>query len=171
MAIVTLLGSRVVTGFLASPRTLANPGLANGRIHVWSETVEVGSADSATSTYHMARLASNIRLLGASRIWWDDLASAGSPTLDIGLFNPSGFSGITNDDDAINVDLDAATVNSAGISLVKAASLEKFGLRLWELVNGQTTDPQQPLDVFITLKDADVNVGGTIMCEFIYTYE
>lgn len=168
MGVVNLLGSRVMTNFLATPRVLANPGLANGRVHYWTETVELGSADSATSTYHMARLASNVRLLGASTISWDDLASAGSPTLDIGIFNPSGFSGITNDDDAINDGLDAATLTTKA-AVIK--SIDNYGKRLWEMVSGQTTDPNQPLDIFITLKDADVNAGGTVMMELYYTYE
>lgn len=170
MAVVNLKGSRVITNLLATIRAMAAPGLAGGKVRVWSETVEVGSADSATSTYHMARLPSNARIMGASKIWWDDLASAGSPTIDIGVFNPSGLSGITDDPDAINDGMDAATANTAtGLTVVKDPA--NIGKRLWEFVNGQTSDPQQELDVKLTLADADVNVGGTVTIELYYTLD
>lgn len=166
MGVVTLKGSRVVTGLIGTNgiRSLAAPNVAGGRVHSWTETVEVGSADSATSTYHMARLPSNFRLSGASKAYWDDLASSGSPTLDIGIF-PVKSGDFTGDDDAINDGLDAATVNAVGISMIKDPV--NVGKRLWEFINGVTVDPKCEVDIFVTLKDADVNTGGTLTLEFL----
>lgn len=168
MAVVNLNGSKIMTGLLAVNPSLGDPGEAGGRVRYWRETVEVGSADSATSTYHMARLPSNARLCGSSTISWDDLASAGAPTLDIGVFNPTGRTVITDDADAINDGLDAATLTT-GAKVVK--TIDNYGKRLWEFVNGQTTDPGGHLDVKISLLDAAVNVGGTIMIELYYTLD
>lgn len=172
MGVVALKGSRVITGLLATttPRALANPGLAGGRLRVWSETVEVGSADSATSTYHMARLPSNARLFGLSKWYWDDLASAGSPTLDLGLFNPTGLSGGTDDSTTGSVTdgADAATVNAVGTACVKDPA--KMGKRLWEIW-GLSADPRQEIDVKVMLLDADVNVGGTVTVELVYSLD
>ena len=166
MAIVNLNGLNLMTGLAADPREMADPGF-NGAVRNWTETVVVGAADSATSTYAVARLPSNARLLGASRIYTDDLASAGAPTLDIGVFNLEGQSTITDDDDAINNGIDAATVTDAAF----VSGIERYGKKLYEFVAGQTEDPKGDLDITLTLKDADVNVGGTITVEIFYTLD
>lgn len=131
-------------------------------------TVEVDSAASATSTYFgaKARIPSNARILGISKFHFDDLASSGSPTMDIGLFAVD--SNITDDDDALNDGIDVATA-AGNTSVVKA--VENYGKRAWELVSGQTTDPKGELDVKVTLKDAAVNTGGTITLELFYTLD
>jgi len=166
MAVVNLKGSRIITGLDTVPIVLADPGEGGGKVKVWVETVEVGSADSATSTYEMARLPSNARILGASTISWDDRASTGSPTLDIGVFNLENASNITNDADAINDGLDAATATTRA-AVVK--DIANYGKRLWEFVNGQTTDPKCTLSVKVSLLDANVNVGGTVTVEIHYS--
>jgi hypothetical protein len=170
MAVEALKGSRVITGLLptSSPRSMAAPGLAGGRVRVWSETVEVSPAASATSTYHMARLPSNARILGKSTISYDDLASTGTPTVRIGVFNPPGLSGINDDDDALNASINVYTAAVTNANLL--TPIDYFGKRLWEMVNGQTTDPKQELDIKITL-DADCNTGGTFMMEIYYTMD
>lgn len=166
MAVVNLNGTNVMTGLQASPSEMAAPGF-NGAVRNWTETIEVGATDSINSTYLMARLPSNARLLAASRIYTDDLASSGAPTLDIGVFNLSGQSAITNDDDAINNGIDAATVTDAAF----ISGIENYGKKLYEYVSGQTEDPKGDLDITLTLKDAAVNVGGTITVEIFYTLD
>ena len=165
MAVVNLLGSRIMTGMEAVPVVLGDPGEAGGRVRTWTETVEVGSADSATSTYLMARIPSNARILGSSAMWWDDMASAGAPTFDIGIF-PVRTGDFTADDDALNLDLDAATVQTAGARVIN--DIANFGKRLWEFINGQTTDPSCDCYIKVTLKDAAVNVGGTLTIQINY---
>lgn len=170
MAVVTLKGSRVITGLLGTTPSMADPGEAGGRVRNWTETVEVGAADSATSTYHLARLPSNARLLASSRIYWDDLASTGAPTLDIGIFNVSGRSTFTDDPDALNDGLDAATANTTtGSRVVK--DIANVGKRLWEHINGVTEDPKGQVDLKVSLVDADVNVGGTLTIDLYYTLD
>lgn len=167
MAIVTLNGSLIMTGLAADPIELGNPGIGNGAVRSWVETVEVGAADSATSTYLMARLPSNARILGLSRIHTDDLASAGAPTLDIGVFNRTGKLLITDDPDALNDGVDAATATD--VAVIK--DIANYGKRLWEYVASQTEDPKTDLDIKVSLVDADVNVGGTMTIELYYTLD
>lgn len=167
MAIVNLNGSLIMTGLSADPVELGGPGIGNGAVRSWVETVEVGAADSATSTYLVARLPSNARLLGRSRILTDDLASAGAPTLDIGVFNRTGKTDITDDPDALNDGIDAATVTD--VAVIK--DIANYGKRLWEHVASQTEDPDAELEVKLSLVDADVNVGGTITIELFYTLD
>jgi len=163
MAIVNINGSNIMAGLAADPRTVGAPGY-NGKVRCWIETVEVGATDSADSTYSVARLPSNARILGASKIYSDDLASAGAPTMDIGVFNLPGQATITDDDDAINSGVDVATVTDAAF----VSGIENFGNKLYEFVSGQAVDPKGNLDIKLTLKDAAVNVGGTVTVEIYY---
>lgn len=167
MAVVNLKGSKAITNLDADPVVQPEPGIAGGAVKSWVETVEVGSADSATSTYLMARLPSNAVILGASKLYGDDLASAGAPTLDIGVFNLDGKSVITDDDDALNDGIDAASA----IDTAVVKDVANYGKKLWEHINGQTEDPKGELDIKLTLKDADVNVGGTLTIELFYTLD
>jgi hypothetical protein len=167
MAIVELNGSKIMTGLESVPSEFGDPGIGNGAVRSWVETVEVGAADSATSTYLMARLPSNARILGASKFYSDGLASVGAPTMDIGVFNPTGKTTITNDPDAINDGIDVATVTDT--ALIK--DIANYGNRLWEFVSGQTVDPKGDLDIKLSLVDADVNVGGTVTVELFYTLD
>ena len=167
MAAQDLKGSRIITGLTSSSPSLADPGEGGGRVKCWVETVEVGNGDSVSSTYHMARLPSNARILGMSKIYFDDLATAGSPTLDIGVYNISG-SAITDDPDALNDGIDCATA-AGSASLVK--DIANHGKRLYEFVNGQTTDPKCDLDIKVKLLDADLSAtpdGNTITVEIFY---
>lgn len=157
MAVVNLAAT--VRGLPAVP-TPNLGGVVVGR----SGTVEVGSADSAASTYTFYNIPSNARILGSGRAYWDDLASSGSPTLDIGLFAVNG--NITSDADALNDGLDAATVNNTGTPIVKDKA--NYGKRAWEFVSGVTSDPGGVFSVRVSLLDADVNVGGTLTVELFY---
>lgn len=165
MAVVTAKGSRIMTGLTATPPTLADAGEGGGRVHYWCETVEVGSSDSATSTYLMAYLPSNARICGHSTIYWDDLASTGSPTLDVGLYNITG-SAITDDPDALNDGLDCASA-AGSARIIK--DISNYGKRVWEFVSGQTSDPKCDLALKVALVDAAVNTGGTVTVEIFYT--
>lgn len=171
MTVEALKGSRAITGLLATttPRSLAAPGVAGARSRIWCETVEVSAAASATSTYHMARLPSNARINGGS-IYWDDLATTGSPTLDIGLFNPSGLSGGTDDalTGSLNDGMDAATVNATGKAIIKDPA--NWGKRLWEIW-GLSADPKQEIDVKVMLLDASCDTGGTVTLNIGYTLD
>lgn len=167
MAIVNLNGSLIMAGLESDPSEFGQPGIGNGAVRSWIETVEVGAADSATSTYLMARIPSNARILGASKFYSDDLASSGAPTMDIGVFNVEGKTRITDDPDALNDGIDVATVTDT--TVIK--DIANYGKRLWEHVNGQTEDPKGDLDIKLTLADADVNVGGTVTIELYYTLD
>jgi hypothetical protein len=169
MAVVNLKGSRIITGLTAEPPVLADPGEGGGRAKVWVETVEATASDSVSSTYHMARLPSNARILGASTLYWDDLATAGSPTVDLGCY-PVRTGDFTEDDDALS---DGHAVSSAGTGAKVVGNIANYGKRLYEFINGQTTDPKCDIDVKAKLKDAALTAGGggTVTVEIYYTYD
>jgi hypothetical protein len=170
MAVVTLKGSRIITGLDTVPIALADPGEGGGIVRYWCETVETSASedDSVSSTYELARLPSNARILGASKLHFDDLATTGSPTIDIGIYNLSGATNITDDPDALNDGIDVATAASSA-AVVK--NIANYGKRLWEFVNGQTTDPKCQLAIKAVLADAAITETGTITLELLYTLD
>jgi hypothetical protein len=163
---VNVLGSRIMTGLAAVPRVQPGAGLAGGVVRVWSETVEVGAADSDTSTYSIALLPSNARILGRSFFSIDDLASAGAPTLDIGCY-PVSTGDFTADVDALN---NGATLATAG-NYDLIGERANYGKRLWEHISGVTVDPGCDIYIKGVMDDADVNVGGTMTFEIYYTLD
>ena len=129
-------------------------------------TVEVTAAATDASTYSAPfGIPHDARMLGG-RVYWDDLASSGSPTLDFGL--KSGTKTVTADPDALSNGHDAATINHAGRCIVKPAN---YGKKAWELA-GESSDPGQgTYTVYVSLVDADVNVGGNLVVEVEYTLD
>jgi len=167
MAVVSLKGSRVITNADATPMVISAPGTGGGAVRCWTETVETGAADSASSTYLLARLPSNARIMGMSKVYYDDLGTIAA-TLDIGVYNTSGKSDITDDPDALNNGLDVSTA-AASASLI--ADIANYGIPLWDHVNGQTTDPVAMLDIKASLQDASISAAGTITVEIFYTLD
>lgn len=167
MAVVTLVGSRIMDGLDNTPVDLASPGLAGGDLQVWVETVECNADDDTGSTYHLARLPSNARILGISKLSWDDLATSGAPTLDIGIYNRSGASDITNDVDALSSGHAVSSASSGNL----LAGIATYGDALWEYVTSETVDPKVSLDIKAVLADAAVTTAGTITVEIYYTID
>jgi hypothetical protein len=129
-------------------------------------TVEVAAAANADSRYTGFRLPMSARIHGAlSRLAWDDLASSGSPTLDIGLAPVDG--NLTLDEDAIN---DGLALSSASTGSYFIKDIANWGKRLWE-VAGLSSDPGGFADVILTIKDAAANDGGTISMTVCYSTE
>lgn len=167
MAVVDLKGSRIMTGLDSVPAVLADPGEGGGRLRYWCDTVECNSDDSANSTYLLAKIPSNARISGLSTLYFDDLASSGSPTLDIGVF-PVRTGDFTGDDDALN---DGIGVSAAAGSAKVVKDIVNYGKQVWEFINGQTSDPRCDVYIKLTLKDAAVNAAGTMTLELVYSHD
>lgn len=124
----------------------------------------VALAASASGTIiDFGNIPSNARIMGISQIMADDLATSGSPTLDLGF--QAVNSNITTDPDALN---DGLVISSAltPTSVVKA--IENRGKEAWEYVASQTTDPGGQLTVIGTVKDAATNAAGDVTLELLY---
>ena len=173
MAVITATGART-TGLLGGTsgvQTLSKVPLNGGRLRQVADTAELTTPDS-TSTVWLARLPSNaVLVFGLSLIFWDDLASIGSPTVDIGTFNPSGRTGLTDDDNSLFDGGDLATANTTGVKLgnidVGGANLYKY---LWEHA-GATSDPKQMIDIKATVQDANCNASGTFSWVIVYVID
>lgn len=127
-------------------------------------TVELAAASSG-DTVTFGRIPSNARLLGSSKIYSDDLATSGSPTLDLGLINVD--SNITDDPDAINDGIDVTSAVDA--NAIK--DIANIGLPAWDFVNGQSSDPNGEFIVRGVIKDAATTQTGTITLDLYYVVD
>lgn len=140
-------------------------GEAGNLKHFGTRTIELAASASGTLVDFDLLVPSNVRLASNSRLYWDDLATSGSPTLDIGLYAVNG--NVTSDDDALNdgLALSAVSTAQAGNHVVK--DFANGGKRAWEFVNGQTTDPGGYLAVKGIVRDAATTATGTITLELM----
>ena len=157
-----------LTNLDATPASPIDVGVNGGRVRYVRSTLEVTAAASVNSTYEMARIPSNARLTSLCVLHHDDLASTGSPVIDLGVFNLEGESGITDDDDCL---IDGTDVASAAASVNFPAAITDVGKRLWEFVASQTEDPHAMLSIKATIKTAATNTGGTLTLELFYAVD
>lgn len=141
-------------------------GAAGQLVHLGARTVELTASDSS-STIDFGKIPSTFRIAGCSRIYWDDLATSGSPTLDIGLFAVD--SNITSDDDCLNDGLALSAVSTANVGAVVIKDVANFGKQAWEYVNGQTSDPKGEFSIKGTVRDAATTATGTVTLD-LYGY-
>ncbi len=130
-------------------------------------TVEVTAAATNASTYTMLKDVPSAAILipELCYAYWDDLDAAGSPTIDLGVFGQDGSS-ITDDDNAL---LDGLDVTSAGSQQIPATlNATILTQRLWDYVNGVSSDPEELFDIKATLQDAAASLGGTFALQFAY---
>jgi len=126
-------------------------------------TIELAASASGV-TVKLGRIPSNARILPTGLIYNDDLATSGSPTLDLGLASVN--SNVTSDPDAINNGLALSAATTTTTVMADAANAGKLA---WEFVSGQSTDPGGSLDVYASIKDAATNATGTVSVE-LYGY-
>lgn len=125
-------------------------------------TIEVTAAASVSSTYKIARVPSGARLASSGRLYWDDMATSGSPVMDVGMSGES----FTLDDNVLNDGLDLATANVIGIPIIKDKA--NYGKRLWEIA-GLAADPREIWTLQAEIKGAAVIAGGTLTAEVVYS--
>lgn len=134
-----------------------------GDAKAWSRTVEITAAAASGSTYDFGYVPSNAKILGLSKASWDDCASTGAPTFDLGLY-PVDSNFATGQADALNDGLDITAAGTA--SAVK--DIANYGKKAWQYVSALTSDPKGSMLVRGTLQDAAANTGGTVTLELLF---
>lgn len=133
-----------------------------GNVKSLCSTVELAASADGT-TIDFGNIPAGARILGSSTVYWDDLASSGAPTLDLGL--AAVDSNITSDPDALSNGHDVA--GGAGSADVIADHAD-FGKAAWEHVSGQASDPGGELQVYGSIVDAATNQTGTVTIDLYY---
>ena len=145
----------------ANPGVVPGKGDANSVKKLVCATVELAASASGTTIF-LGRIPSNARILPTGLIYNDDLATSGSPTLDIGL--GSVDSNVTSDPDALTNGLALSAATTTYLTLADPANA---GLPAWDLVASVTSDPGGELDVYASVKDAATTATGTITVEIL----
>lgn len=151
----------------SATHTAIGNGIA-GSVKNHCATVELAASASGT-TINFGYIPSNARILQGSRVYWDDLATSGSPTLDLGLVAVNY--NITSDDDCLNDGLALSAVSTANVGAFVVKDIANAGLPAWDHVNGQTSDPGGTLQVQGIVRDAATNAAGTITIDLYYTVD
>jgi hypothetical protein len=138
-------------------------GLAGDLKSFGARTIELTASASADVVDFQLRIPSNARIDASSRLFHDDLATSGSPTLDIGLYAVDG--NITSDDDALNDGIAVSAIMTTstqlgGVPVVKDHA--NAGKYAWQFVNGVTSDPGGFFDVKAVVRDAATTTTGTV---------
>jgi hypothetical protein len=165
MAVEHLYGSKLDAYFdpTTPPGAKVGSGVMGTPMRVHTDTVEVTATATSGSTYTLARINSNDRIIGGlSKVYFDDLTSSGATTADIGLYAVNG--NITSDVDALNDGINVATA-AGSASVVK--NIADYGKMAWQYVNGQTSDPGGQFDVKVSLQDSNAVEGGTVTLELV----
>ena len=134
-----------------------------------TSTVEVTVATSTGDTIVFGYIPSNARILGSSRLYWDDMATAGAPTMDLGIGAVDGNLVNANDPDALSNGHALATATPTGAGAV--SPIENFGLPAWDFVASETSDPGGTLKVYGTMLDAVTTQTGTATLELYYVVD
>lgn len=141
-------------------------------VHTVKGVIEVSAAATVASTYDFGLIpADAILVYSASGFSSDDLASTGSPTIDIGLFDENGnltSLGYASDDNALKDGINVYSAANANIRLID--DIANMGKPVWQLISGVSLSKpvRGSLRVKATLQDADCNTGGTIALELTY---
>lgn len=130
-------------------------------------TVELAASASGT-TIDFGYIPSNARILPSSRVYNDDLATSGSPTLDIGLAAVNGNLANADDPDAIGNGL---ALSSAGSDVMIISDVANAGLPAWDFVASESSDPGGDLKVYGSVKDAATTATGTISIQVDYVID
>jgi hypothetical protein len=162
----------MATEFAATERrsSLLNASSHGGAYDVKNLTasVEVTVATGTGDTYIFGRIPSNARLLGSSRLYWDDMATSGSPTMDIGLGEVEGNLANADDPDALSNGHDLGTATNDALAI---AAIADYGKPAWDFVASETSDPGGALAVYGTCLDAVTTAAGTMTIELYYVID
>ena len=143
-------GPNTTANLDAAVQSLINVSNAGGRVRSWVDARSEATAWAANDTILMARLPSNAVLLPTGQINFE--ASGASVTLDLGIYNQSGKTDITDDPDALIVGTD---ISSAGtVQVFTGIAVDNIGKPLWELA-GLSADPGVEFDIKAALLDAN----------------
>lgn len=127
-------------------------------------TIELGPSASGT-TIDFGNIPSNARILGSSNIYWDDLSTTGSPTLDLGLAAVNGNLVNSNDPDALTSGKDVTSAGSASA----LSDIAFTGVPAWDLVASESSDPGGELKVYGSVVDAaTAGLTATVTLELLY---
>jgi len=132
-------------------------------------SIELAAQATFPHTITFGYVPSNARLLGSSRLYWDDTIATSTTTFDLGLGAVDGNLAQSDDPDCLAVDLDITTASTTGTLAITAFA--DYGLPAWDFVASEASDPGGALRVYGTVNDALTSGPGTITLELNYVVD
>lgn len=128
-----------------------------------ARTIELAASASGTIVDFKLRVPLKARVDLLSRLYYDDLSTSGSATLDLGCYPVDG--NFSTDDDCLNdgIAINAPVTTTAQV--IGAPVVKDFangGKQLWEFISGATKDTEGFADIKGVVRDAATNAAGTI---------
>lgn len=127
-------------------------------------TIDLEAPAQIGQTIDFGRIPTNARI-GRSGIIYDDLSTAGTSKLVIGLVGINNS--IAIDDDCLH---DNLILNSRSALLIPLDDLD-VGLKAWEFMDGLTEDPGGEFMVIGTIKDLATDTTGEMTVYILYTID
>lgn len=151
--------------FYATVRRAVNTVLGKGEGNTLKthgvRTIELAPSASGTIVDFKLRVSLNDRIDLTSSIFYDDLATSGAPTLDIGAYAVD--SNFTTDDDAFNDGLTLATAVTWATRAPLIKDTANAGKQVWEYISGATATTGGFADIKGIVRDAaTITNTGTI---------
>ena len=140
-------------------------------VKVLQSVITTATIVAENATISFGRIPSNARILGSSRLYWDDLSDAVTPTLDMGLAAVNGNLVQADDPDALNDGLALSAVSTAMAGNILIKDIVNLGLPAWDYVASETADPGGELEVYGSVKDAATAIAGEIVLELYYVVD
>lgn len=159
-------GRKTTSNLDAAVQSRINVSNMGGRVRTVVDSRFEATAWAENDTILLARLPSSAVLLPTGQVDFEAFGS--SVTADIGIFNQSGKSDITDNDDALVVDVDISS--SGTLNVFDGIALDKIGDPLWSLA-GLSSDPVLEFDIKLTLKDANPTDDAAIAWALHYTVD
>jgi len=159
-------GPNTTSNLDAAVQSLIDVSNAGGRVRTWVDARSAATAWAENDLLLLARLPSNAVILPTSQINHEALGA--TVTADIGIYNQTGKSDITNDPNALS---DGNDVSSAGtFQFFTGIAVDQIGKPLWELA-GLSTDPGVEFDIKLVLVDANPTDDAAIGWCIHYTVD
>lgn len=128
-----------------------------------ARTIELAASASATIIDFKLRVPLSARVDALSRLYHDDLATSGSPTIDIGAYAVDG--NFTTDDDCFTDGVAVSAVMTSSTQTIGVPVIKDFansGKQVWEFISGATADTGGFADIKGVVRDAATNATGTL---------
>lgn len=151
--------------------TVLGKGAAGNLTAPGARTIELAAVASGSIVDFKLRVPLSARVDALSRLYHDDLATSGSPTLDLGFYAVDA--NFTTLDTALNDGLVVSAVMTASTQTIGVPVIKDFanaGKQVWEFISGATADTGGFADVKGIIRDAATNATGTITLD-MKTYQ
>lgn len=173
MAVVLGTKSTYITNRDSTPVKLSNPVLADGAVRSSIGLVTMASTDSSTSTYVLASIPSNARIIGLNLT--TDTAAGGSCAGKLGLYDTTANGGAivaSGDQFGTSIDLHSAALTKSNQMFHSGAATNGLTVAngekaVWDFL-ALTADSNKMYDIVLTLSADNSTSAVKILLQVDY---